>query len=56
VVTNNHFEGKAPANALMLEAMVTGTRPEAPGTLVARYRDALGPWARTGGEAQQSLL
>jgi uncharacterized protein YecE (DUF72 family) len=46
VVTNNHFEGKAPANALMLEAMVSGTKPEAPPELVARYPDALGPWAR----------
>jgi len=54
VVTNNHFEGKAAANALMLEAMVTGTRREAPPTLVARYRDVLGPWARE--ERQGSLL
>jgi uncharacterized protein YecE (DUF72 family) len=54
VVTNNHFEGKAPANALMLEAMVTGQKPEAPETLVARYRDALGPWARE--ERQGTLL
>jgi uncharacterized protein YecE (DUF72 family) len=55
VVTNNHFEGKAPANALMLEAMVTGQKPEAPAGLVARYPEALGPWAR-GDDAQQSRL
>jgi uncharacterized protein YecE (DUF72 family) len=52
VVTNNHFEGKAPANALMLEAMVSGTKPEAPAELVARYPDALGPWARKGKQGE----
>jgi uncharacterized protein YecE (DUF72 family) len=54
VVTNNHFEGKAAANALMLEAMVTGAKPEAPPALVKRYRDVLGPWARE--DRQGSLL
>jgi uncharacterized protein YecE (DUF72 family) len=44
VVTNNHFEGKAPANAKMLEAMVTRRKVDAPPQLVARYADALGPY------------
>jgi uncharacterized protein YecE (DUF72 family) len=45
VVTNNHFEGKAVANAKMLEAMVAGRRVAAPPTLVDRYGDALAPFA-----------
>ncbi|WP_242341139.1 MULTISPECIES: DUF72 domain-containing protein [Anaeromyxobacter] len=44
VVTNNHFEGKAPANATMLEAMVRRRRVEAPPGLVARYPEALRPF------------
>ena len=45
VVTNNHFEGKAVANAKMLESMVSGRRVAAPGTLIGRYPDALLPFA-----------
>jgi uncharacterized protein YecE (DUF72 family) len=45
VVTNNHFRGQAPANAKMLESMVEGRRVEAPPELLARYREALGPFA-----------
>lgn len=37
VVTNNHFEGKAPANALELKYMISGKRPKAPETLVKTY-------------------
>jgi uncharacterized protein YecE (DUF72 family) len=48
VVTNNHFRGQAPANALMLEAMVEGRRVPAPSELVARYPEALGPFVMTG--------
>jgi uncharacterized protein YecE (DUF72 family) len=44
VVTNNHFEGKAVANAAMLQAMVEGRRVDAPPDLAARYRDALAPF------------
>jgi len=54
VVTNNHFEGKAPANALMLEAMVSGEKPEAPPGLAATYPEALGPWVRE--DRQGTLL
>jgi uncharacterized protein YecE (DUF72 family) len=58
VVTNNHFEGKAAANAKMLESMVERKKVAAPPELVARYADALAPYARAErtGEAQGSLL
>ncbi len=58
VVTNNHFEGKAAANAKMLESMVEHRKVVAPPELVARYRDALAPYARAerAGEAQGTLL
>jgi uncharacterized protein YecE (DUF72 family) len=44
VVTNNHFRGKAPANALMLQAMVEGAPVPVPPELRAAYPEALGPW------------
>lgn len=37
VVANNHFEGKAPANALELRAMISGKKVKAPETLVRTY-------------------
>jgi uncharacterized protein YecE (DUF72 family) len=46
VITNNHARGKGVANALMLEAMLTGRKVEAPATLVHEYPEALGPYAR----------
>lgn len=46
VITNNHARGKGVANALMLEAMVTGETVEAPGTLLQEYAKELGPYAR----------
>jgi uncharacterized protein YecE (DUF72 family) len=46
VVTNNHFEGKAVANALMLESMIEGRRVEAPAPLVERYPELLAPFVR----------
>ena len=45
VITNNHFEGKGPANALMLRAMLERRRVKAPPVLFATYRAALEPWA-----------
>jgi uncharacterized protein YecE (DUF72 family) len=45
VVTNNHFEGKAVANAAMLESMVERRRVAAPPPLVETYRDVLAPYA-----------
>jgi uncharacterized protein YecE (DUF72 family) len=47
VVTNNHFEGKGPANALMLRSMLEGRRVCAPGTLMATYPSALAPYAES---------
>src|SRR5919206_2924692 len=44
VVTNNHFEGKAVANAAMLESMVEGRRVVAPPEVVAAYPAALAPY------------
>jgi len=44
VVTNNHFEGQAAANALMLRSMLEQRRVEAPPQLVERYRAALDPF------------
>ncbi len=37
VVANNHFEGKAPANALELKSMISGRRVKAPEILVKHY-------------------
>jgi len=45
VVTNNHFEGKGPANALMLRAMLDKRKVPAPGTLYRTYERVLEPWA-----------
>jgi uncharacterized protein YecE (DUF72 family) len=43
VVTNNHYEGKAVANALELSAMLTERElPEPPETLVTRYQELSG--------------
>ncbi len=46
VVTNNHARGKGVANALMLEALLTGHAVQAPAALVSEYPEALGPYAR----------
>ncbi|MDY7226072.1 DUF72 domain-containing protein [Hyalangium rubrum] len=46
VITNNHARGKGVANALMLEAMVTGRTVEAPEPLLREYEEVLGPYAR----------
>ncbi len=45
VITNNHFEGKGPANALMLRAMLERGKAKAPPVLFATYRNELEPWA-----------
>ncbi len=44
VISNNHFEGKGPANALMIRAMLSGTKVKAPPTLFETYREVLEPW------------
>ena len=45
VVTNNHFEGKGPANALMIRAMLEGGRVRVPETLLKTYAADLAPYA-----------
>jgi uncharacterized protein YecE (DUF72 family) len=45
VVNNNHFEGKAAANAAMLQSQVTGKRVRIPQTLFDTYRKDLEPLA-----------
>jgi uncharacterized protein YecE (DUF72 family) len=47
VVTNNHFEGKAVANAVMLRSMVEGHPVEAPPDASRTYRSALAPFVAT---------
>ena len=47
VVTNNHYKGKAPANALMLQAMVIGRKVESPAPLIEAYADVLEAFAKT---------
>jgi uncharacterized protein YecE (DUF72 family) len=56
VVTNNHFQGKAAANAIMLASMLEGGEVTAPPDLVARYREALAPFVREAPAAQPRLL
>jgi uncharacterized protein YecE (DUF72 family) len=41
IVTNNHMRGKAPANALQLQAMIEGGRVPVPPTLLSLYPDNL---------------
>jgi uncharacterized protein YecE (DUF72 family) len=37
VVANNHFQGKAPANALELKSMISGKKVQVPETLLKTY-------------------
>ena len=46
VVTNNHFQGKAVANAAMLESLAGGGPVDAPPDLARTYRDVLTPFVR----------
>jgi uncharacterized protein YecE (DUF72 family) len=45
VITNNHYKGKAVANALMLKSMVSGQRVPAPSAVYETYRDVLEDFA-----------
>jgi uncharacterized protein YecE (DUF72 family) len=45
-VNNNHYLGKAPANALMLKSLLTGKRVPAPPDLFREYGDILHDYAR----------
>ena len=38
IIANNHYRGQAPANALMLKAMATRSRVDAPATLVREHK------------------
>jgi uncharacterized protein YecE (DUF72 family) len=51
VIANNHYRGKAPANALMLKAMVEQKHVRAPADLVRTHRD-LAPLATAEGRAR----
>jgi len=46
VISNNHFEGKGAANALMLRAMVEGRQVQAPPVLFRTYERDLAPFAQ----------
>lgn len=46
VITNNHFEGKAVANATMLASMLSGEPVPAPPATAERYADAVRDYAR----------
>lgn len=46
VVTNNHYRGKAPANALMLQSMVEKKKVPAPPDLFEEYSEALAKFAK----------
>lgn len=41
VITNNHYKGKAVANALMMKSMLTGERVPAPDGVLDAYGDAV---------------
>jgi uncharacterized protein YecE (DUF72 family) len=41
VVTNNHYKGKAVANALMMKSMVTREKVPAPSGVFETYHDAV---------------
>ncbi len=57
VITNNHYEGKGPANALMLRGMLEGAKVKAPPVLFERYQAALEPYAEPSDlEADPSLF
>ncbi len=49
-ITNNHYKGKAVANALMLKSMVTGMTPPAPGGVFEAYGDVMAGYAEPGKE------
>jgi uncharacterized protein YecE (DUF72 family) len=53
VVTNNHYKGKAVANALMLKSMVTGGRVPAPPGVFEAYGDVLADYAEPRADASE---
>ena len=55
VVTNNHYKGKAAANAVMLKSLVTGSKVEAPPDLLKAYPAELKSLALTGRQSKPRL-
>ncbi len=51
VITNNHYKGKAVANALMLKSMVTGAKVKAPNGVVEAYGDVMTGYVGTDGQS-----
>jgi len=45
VVSNNHFDGKGPANALMIRSLLLGRKVPCPPVLYDTYRQVLEPYA-----------
>jgi uncharacterized protein YecE (DUF72 family) len=54
VITNNHYKGKAVANALMLKSMVSGQRVPTPSAVYETYRDVLEDFAEPAGRFAES--
>lgn len=54
IVTNNHYKGKAVANAAMMKAMVTGRKVPAPGGVFEAYHDAVADFVIPAGEAART--
>ena len=48
VVSNNHFEGKGPANALMIRSMLQESKVKAPPVLFETYQEQLARFAKPG--------
>jgi uncharacterized protein YecE (DUF72 family) len=46
VVTNNHYKGKAVANALMMKSMVTHEKVPAPSGVFEEYKEVIAPFAK----------
>ena len=46
IVTNNHYKGKAVANALMLKSMITGAKVPTPACVLETYGDKLADYAK----------
>jgi uncharacterized protein YecE (DUF72 family) len=54
VITNNHYKGKAVANALMLKSMVTSGKVPAPPGVFEAYGDVLAAYAESRPEGSAS--
>ena len=55
-ILNNHFRGQAVANAIELNAILTGARPEIPATLAEAYPRLARITSTNRGPSQQSLF